>query len=405
MKFLPFIKATPSKIKQSAKYGKRIWNITVWIVTIYTALYGIAFQRYENRVNRLYNIFSAYIDRLGTENNEQTLQGLINLQSERIPYEPIYWYPQSLFRTFFQEIEYDLLVQDISSILENLLINNFSATDKNVIEFKNINMADGDVLINNPIVNRIRIDSSIFNSLNSDSISSYLHLNYSVINELNFNRSVISIVDSPKSMKKLSSDYSVIHIDDEIEFEIMDCKNTLINSNMYLGHSLQTKTNKVKGNNCVFANINFDVDSIEVTDGKFHPLIFYKCNFSSIPSFVEKTVKWVDTNYAPIKFYKCNIKGELVSNIDSVHVFDEVKKILDIPKIIITNKDILSVEYNSPEDYLLDYHSSFVIDYYGGIKFDLNYDITRHMEFDTTKEYSLKQLLNAGNKVQNVDAR
>ena len=63
-------------------------NILLWVITVYTAFFSLAFQKYENHLNRLYTSYNSYIDQLGNNSSKDLLDGFIEIQSRTVPYEP-----------------------------------------------------------------------------------------------------------------------------------------------------------------------------------------------------------------------------------------------------------------------------------------------------------------------------
>lgn len=105
----------------------------LWVIGIYFALYGVAFQRYELSINRLNNTYNSYIELLGNNPNNEILQEIINLQIDSVPLEGVINKPWSIVRSFTQKAPFDDIAENVGLILPNYInckteqIRNFKA--------------------------------------------------------------------------------------------------------------------------------------------------------------------------------------------------------------------------------------------------------------------------------------
>lgn len=67
-----------------------------WVIGIYAGLFGIAFQKYENRINRLENRYDSLIQQLGGNNTGEILTAISDMQTSYTPLEPAIWPPNVL---------------------------------------------------------------------------------------------------------------------------------------------------------------------------------------------------------------------------------------------------------------------------------------------------------------------
>lgn len=65
--------------------------ITIWVIGIYFALYGIASQRYENRLGALENEVSLIVAQIGSPSGKKALERIPDVQKKPCPSEPELW--------------------------------------------------------------------------------------------------------------------------------------------------------------------------------------------------------------------------------------------------------------------------------------------------------------------------
>ena len=87
--------------------------IVLWIIGIYSALYGVVAQRYELALGRLYTTFNAYVTRLEFA-DEALLNGFVSLQSDHVPVEPSF-NPIDVYRSIWYKAHDPKIRKDVSA--------------------------------------------------------------------------------------------------------------------------------------------------------------------------------------------------------------------------------------------------------------------------------------------------
>ncbi len=84
------------------KTGIRIpSSITIWVIGIYFVSYGIASQRYENRLGALENDVSLIVAQIGSPSGKKALERIPDVQKKPCPSEPELWPLYSGFISLF----------------------------------------------------------------------------------------------------------------------------------------------------------------------------------------------------------------------------------------------------------------------------------------------------------------
>lgn len=87
---------------EDPKTGIRIpSSITIWVIGIYFASYGIASQRYESRLGALENDVSLIVAQIGTPSGKKALERIPDVQRKPCPSEPELWPLYSGFISLF----------------------------------------------------------------------------------------------------------------------------------------------------------------------------------------------------------------------------------------------------------------------------------------------------------------
>lgn len=76
-------------------------SITMWVIGIYFALYGIASQRYENRLGALENKVYLIVAQIGSPSGKKALERIPDVQKKPCPSEPELWPLYSGFISLF----------------------------------------------------------------------------------------------------------------------------------------------------------------------------------------------------------------------------------------------------------------------------------------------------------------
>ncbi|MEP1781935.1 hypothetical protein [Reichenbachiella sp.] len=80
-------------------------NLVIWIIAVYSALFGIAYQRYEINLQRLHSTVAIYGEQLDQPMSQSTLNSFIALQKQPIPWEPLFFRPDITKICFVQSIQ------------------------------------------------------------------------------------------------------------------------------------------------------------------------------------------------------------------------------------------------------------------------------------------------------------
>lgn len=95
----------------------------LWVIGIYIALFGIASNRYENKVEKVENRISALVAQMSSNDLnvfKNAVANVANLQMSKIPFRPDILSPKSVFISFVREAEDDdESFQWLKQIVEN----------------------------------------------------------------------------------------------------------------------------------------------------------------------------------------------------------------------------------------------------------------------------------------------
>ncbi|MEM6816728.1 MAG: hypothetical protein AAF600_20455 [Bacteroidota bacterium] len=279
-------------------------NFALWVVTIYTALYSIAFQRFENRVNRLYTSYSAYVERLGsTEGAESTIQGFIDLQSRKVPMEINYWKPWTVVGSFFFNEYEGTIVKDVEDMVVDIFPYFLKVYNLCFLELANLRTSHSNLLfqeIENRSLSLQKFDinkASIQNSNIRLSFKPNSRIDTLQIlkSELNLSVSYNNIINGFKSL---------IYIDN-VESKKSNYKHSIVTS----GNTSVLCSKTIVSSSSFFYKLDIRSDSIFYDNhDKLGMVLFYKCKFSS-KTFFEPGQKQLFAHY------KCEFDGKEKSNI------------------------------------------------------------------------------------------
>ena len=305
--------------------GQKPSNIMLWIITVYTGLFTLAFQRYENKVNRLYSSFSAYSEQLGPEIDAATLQGFIDLQSREVPVEANYWHFHTPILTFFVTEPFNDIVKDVGDMAPRYIQSsglrevNGLKTSKEVT-FNSLK-SKYSIWFRNSEIDRIRI----LNSHDTD-----IELDHSFIRELKLERVTSLYLDNEYNdeLDSLKVSRAVIDIcSGEIH---LDAKSFDIHESVL--------SNDLEGNDVFMVNTlnilsHIEVDSITFGENTF----FYKSNLIiemrdtvfEDDSDIQKLLSKKNVDYGPF-FYESKINGLSVENsLDSLEFFKKARHVFN----------------------------------------------------------------------------
>ena len=92
----------------------------LWVIGLYVAFFGIASQRYENRVDKIENRANAIFPQLSTSVYKKALGRIARVQNMGCPYKPRILDPSSVFRSLFsKDTEYTEMVELLRETIED----------------------------------------------------------------------------------------------------------------------------------------------------------------------------------------------------------------------------------------------------------------------------------------------
>ncbi len=92
----------------------------IWLIGIYVAFFGVASQRYENRVDKIENRANSIFTQLATPAYKKALGRISRVQNMPCPYRPKILRPVSIFRSLFlKDTEYTEMVDLLRETIEN----------------------------------------------------------------------------------------------------------------------------------------------------------------------------------------------------------------------------------------------------------------------------------------------
>jgi uncharacterized protein YjbI with pentapeptide repeats len=105
----------------------------IWLIGIYIALFGVASNRYENRIDIIENRANAIFAQLATNNYDKALSRISTVQTMECPVEPNILNPITVIGSFFKNTKYDEMVILLKNTLEDW---------KHELDYKKIWLAD-----------------------------------------------------------------------------------------------------------------------------------------------------------------------------------------------------------------------------------------------------------------------
>jgi len=91
----------------------------IWLIGIYVAFFGVASQRYENRVDKIENRANSIYTQLGTDVYKKALSRISTVQNTWCPEKPKILNPPSVIRSLFEETKYQELVELLKETVED----------------------------------------------------------------------------------------------------------------------------------------------------------------------------------------------------------------------------------------------------------------------------------------------
>ena len=123
------------------KTGKRPPPATIllWTTGIYVALFGIASQRYENRIDIIENRANAMFAQLSTPAAKKALSRIPRIQKMKCPLKPALINPKSIVSSLFREGRYHEMVKLLQETVEDW---KYSLSDVSLVgaDLKGVNL-------------------------------------------------------------------------------------------------------------------------------------------------------------------------------------------------------------------------------------------------------------------------
>ncbi|WP_319526651.1 pentapeptide repeat-containing protein [uncultured Desulfosarcina sp.] len=91
----------------------------LWIIGIYVAFFGIASQRYENRIDIIENRSNSLFTQLATDARNSAISRISSVQNMLCPEQPFLRKPLSVFRSLFKDSFYTEMVDLLKSVVED----------------------------------------------------------------------------------------------------------------------------------------------------------------------------------------------------------------------------------------------------------------------------------------------
>ncbi len=107
------------KVTDNPRYTPPI-TITLWILGVYVAFYGIASQRYENRIDIIENRANSIFAQLSTPAYKKALSRISRVQNMPCPQKPFFLKPTTTIKSLFgKDTTHNEIVETLKETLEN----------------------------------------------------------------------------------------------------------------------------------------------------------------------------------------------------------------------------------------------------------------------------------------------
>ncbi|MCP5016338.1 MAG: pentapeptide repeat-containing protein [Ketobacter sp.] len=121
-----------NKVRLPNEEGKSPSTIVLWVVAVYVAIYGLATNRYENRLDRIENQINAFYAQLGGPTFRSALTRIPSLQNFKLPIKPEIHNPVSVMQSFFID-RVDMESREELSLFVESLFRDGAETEANTI--------------------------------------------------------------------------------------------------------------------------------------------------------------------------------------------------------------------------------------------------------------------------------
>lgn len=304
-------------------------NFLLWVVGLHVGLLGIAYQRYENAVNRWHNNYNVLIERLGDDYNSAILQLINDKKYDKLPVEPHLLDISSVYRNFNDNWNepYFNVQPEVDKLL-SLYIPSQPG------EYKNLNLKEkpltfeqsGFFTISNSTIENMNILSS------SDFIISEAEIDSLRVSSPNFE---LDLSNSSIREITISEAFGSFNIEKNIKSGF-NANNSYINNSKL---SIDTLNGAILYKN-IFSATVIDIGSFK--NLKSEDNLFYKCVFMS-PQAYEAM------NHSSNYFYKCLIYDNNTAHRSSRIDVSELEAVMELESFntIFKNWDIEQIENDS----------------------------------------------------------
>jgi uncharacterized protein YjbI with pentapeptide repeats len=179
-----------------------------WVIGIYAGIFGIAFQKYENRINRLENRYNSLIQQLGGNNTGEILTAISDMQTSYTPLEPAIWPPNALI-----SLTDSIPNSEIWKLSENTILNWSEHLSRTRLENFSTKTLELHSHTNNLTIKGRGIEHLKLNNSDSEEPLSFREINVlgCEFEEISIFNSQLSYLNLDKtSVKELNIDYSYI---------------------------------------------------------------------------------------------------------------------------------------------------------------------------------------------------
>lgn len=282
-------------------------NIVLWVFTIYTALFSVAFQQYENKLNRLINSFGTFVE-VFDENDTSKINRLISYQSRTIPSEPNFWNPVSVIRSFYKSEKYEEMNRDISAMVNTPITN---LLDKGIrISVKELHSYDNfDFMVDyglDSIYNQqVSFKNCYLPKIETHESKLIVSLGNSKLDSLDNYFNILKLYVDDSYINYCKSSVSIIHLNKRFQNSKFEGRKNIITGGT------------IKSDSLLLESSIFDRTEIFIGDTVHYGGTFFLCDLTIPKSQVQEFLSRGE-------FYNCTVNGQQVSNLTLPEAADEL---------------------------------------------------------------------------------
>ena len=302
-------------------------NFALWVITVYSALFSLAFQRHENGLNRLYLSFSSYVSLLGNDLSLSTVQGFVNLQSYEIPVEPSFINPFSVFRSFLDKEPYPPVVSEVGDLVSNP-INRLLQSSKEKISIRGLKSGRRPLKINGVFYKTLHLEDFELGHVVLEKGSFAIELSSGSIEQLHINDSRVALQQTDLEVDRLHIANSFLHSNapQTVTIPLSGAKREVNDSTLM--------AREIYGHNSYAYDLRLKADRISKPSvSGWNSVSFYRCTFEKKPSIPKTLFGKPGWESRSVSFKACVIEDEPYDNA-SEHFLpmmpDSLKVIIDL---------------------------------------------------------------------------